>query len=168
MLERINSWPAIAAGKLTSARIAGRNVFTLVAVFGRDHCACISCLSGVLFVLVCTVNIDLALLHELAELREPLGGVYLRHVDRAECGRGVKGSSGRQRAFDGYMCAPQQAFEHIELMVGSLSLMPRRQLQLREGATRASLAGQAQPTFLSRWQPCQAISLVPRLSRQGT
>jgi hypothetical protein len=99
---------------------------------------------------MCTVNIYLALLHELAELGEPLGGVYLCHVDRAECGRGMKGSGGRQWAFDGYMCAPQQAFEHIELMVGSLSLTPRRQLQLRERAIRASLAGQTPPTFLSR------------------
>lgn len=49
---------------LTSTGVARGDVFALVAIFGRYH-----------------VDIDLALLHELAELREPLGGVDLRHVD---------------------------------------------------------------------------------------
>jgi hypothetical protein len=30
----------------------------------------------------------------------------------------VKSSGGTQRVLDGYMCAPQQAWEHIELMFG--------------------------------------------------
>jgi hypothetical protein len=58
---------------------------------------------------MCTVNIDIALLHELAELGEPLGGVDFRHVDGAEDRRSVEGSGGRQWVFDGYMCAPYQA-----------------------------------------------------------
>lgn len=73
-----------------------------------------------------TVDIYIALLHELAELCEPLGGVYLRHIDRAQGERSAEGSGGKRWAFDGYMCAPQQACEHIELMFGSLR--PRRQL----------------------------------------
>lgn len=59
-----------------------------------------------------TVNVDIALLHELAELREPLGSVDLGHVDSAECSSDVQSSSSGERVFDGYIgrrcrvCAP--------------------------------------------------------------
>jgi hypothetical protein len=82
-----------------------------------------------------TVDIDVALLHELAQLRKALGGVNLGHVDGTQDGRGVESAGGKQRVFDGYMCAPQQAWEHVELMFGRHT--PRLELQLRERSSHS-------------------------------
>ena len=66
----------------------------------------------------CTVDVDIALLHELAELGEPLGGVYFGHVDGTQDGRGMERSYGLS---GGYMCrscrvcARYEARKHIEL-----------------------------------------------------
>ena len=43
---------------------------------------------------LCTVDIHLVLLHELAQLGEAVGGVDLFHVEQAEYGRLVEGSGG--------------------------------------------------------------------------
>jgi hypothetical protein len=101
MLGGINgcTWAANGAWGLTSARIAGCNVLALMAVLGGYH-----------------VDVDIALLHELAELCQPLGRVYFRHVDGAQGGGGVEGSGGPgagQCVCDSYLWAPQQAREHV-------------------------------------------------------
>jgi hypothetical protein len=77
----------------------------------------VSAVCGVLLLRALTVDVDVALFHELAELRQPLGCVYFRHVDGAEGGRGVKGSGGSgegQCVCNSYMWAPQQARDHVE------------------------------------------------------
>jgi hypothetical protein len=70
-----------------------------------------------------TVDVDVALLHEPAQLREPLGGVDLGHVDGTQGGRRVECSGGaRQGVLDSdsdsdsdtymYTRAPWEAREH--------------------------------------------------------
>lgn len=78
---------------LTSTSVTWSNVFTLMAVFGRHHCALIVSLvliGGLTD--IATVDIDIALFHELAQLREAVGGVNLGHVGSTQGGRGVESS----------------------------------------------------------------------------
>lgn len=51
----------------------------------------------------CTIDIQLAVLHELAELSEPLGGVDLRHVDSTARERSVESSGEERRRRGGYI-----------------------------------------------------------------
>jgi hypothetical protein len=81
------------ASFLTSTSVTWGDIFTLMAVLGRNHCALIvslvltSCLED-----IATVNIDIVLLHELAQLRKAVGGVNLGHVDSTKGRRSVESS----------------------------------------------------------------------------
>ena len=52
-----------------------------------------------------TVDVDIALLHELAEVRQPLGRVYLGHVDGTQGSRSVEGSDSERWRPCGYICS---------------------------------------------------------------
>ena len=65
-----------------------------------------------------TVDVDIARLHELAELGEPLGRVNLGHVEGTEGGRGMECSGGESCRSGDYMCdcrvcTPPKAREHV-------------------------------------------------------
>jgi hypothetical protein len=114
-------------------------------------------ITGVSVGVVVTVDIDITLLHELAELHEPLGGVNLRHVDSAEGRGGVESSSSKRARFGGYMCsscrvcAPYEAREHGELTFGSYKA-PRLRLQLFSHCGQEPPAGSGQAKRVK--QPC--------------
>lgn len=108
-----------------------------MAVLGRNHCALIvslvlmGCLAD-----VATVDIDIALLHELAQLRKAVRGVNLGHVDRTQGRRGVESSREGKCVTDSDMCALQPAREHIDASLCSIGIKPRLGLQLWERTTR--------------------------------
>lgn len=96
-----------------------------------------------------TVDVDAALLHELAERRKPLGRVHFGHVGRTQRGGRVQGSGSERAGLGGcigYRCrvwAPQTARDQHEgsgylamapnaIMVPSAHHVPRQQLQQQQ------------------------------------
>lgn len=79
-------------GYQTAACITRRNVLALVTILRRYHCRSVRKAAAKSELDYCTVDVYLALLHELAELSEPLGGVDLFHLEYTTHGGGVKGS----------------------------------------------------------------------------
>ena len=56
-----------------------------------------------MWVRVCTVYVDIALLHKLAKLRKPRGGVNFGHVEGAQGRRSMESSTGERWTCDGYI-----------------------------------------------------------------
>lgn len=113
---------------------------------------------------LCTVDIYLVLLHELAELGEPVGGVDLFHVEQTEYGGLVEGSgrvNGQTlRCICGWsrVGAPEEAREQHGWLLSSGSYSSCMRLsapRLQPGHSRTCLGRLA--SLHARCRTCQAI-----------
>jgi hypothetical protein len=94
-----------------------------------------------------TIDVDIARLHELAELGEPLGCVNLGHVDGTEGGRRMECSGGKSCRSSDYMCCdsrvctPPKARDHVVGTCPTCKSAP----QYSRGSKRAKRTKHQQP-----------------------